>query len=191
MVGGITAGPFPLFLIPSETVVLPTEGPVQIAPDENASVIIKSGNSPGPRRTLPEGNIGPPGGILLAPRCCASDADGGRARATTTITVSNVPDRVITQPLAGSCALRSQRAPGFCVLSLARLGIRHRYLWSCLERADDGFCLSRLRRRHRHGKRQHGKSWRRISGAALIASGPCPNPPPLRVSPPELPDSCS
>ena len=72
------------------------------------AMITKSGN--GSRKTLPEGNSGPPGGICWRPRCCASDADGGRARAATTMTVSNVPDRVMTQPLpmAGSCALRSR-----------------------------------------------------------------------------------
>jgi hypothetical protein len=58
------------------------------------------------RRTLPEGNIGPPGGICWRPRCCACDADGGRARAAMTMTASNAPDRVMTQPLSNGRELR-------------------------------------------------------------------------------------
>jgi hypothetical protein len=76
MVGGMTAAPFPTFLTKTEKLAWPMKGRMHLTSGDGIiETIIKSGNSPA--KTLPEGMIGPPGGICWRPRCCASDAEAG------------------------------------------------------------------------------------------------------------------
>src|SRR5262245_30039746 len=116
----MTAAKVPWFLTETLMVTWPRTGPTHLRIPGVVvciAMITKSGSRS--RKTLPDGNVGPPGGICWRPRCCASDADGGRARAATTMTVSNVPDRVMTfqWPGAAPCDL--------VVFSSARLVLRN------------------------------------------------------------------